>query len=142
KFAIKTILDKKDVLISTKTSSGKSLRYQALPVLRRSSVLVFSPLISIMEDQVSFLNRLGINSTSVGKDTKDNDRVKKGDFDVMFTSPETVLGYEMWRNVLMCSQFRQRLCVCAQLWWMKHTQWSNGVKVLRTVIPSVNGLVL
>ncbi|WAR29815.1 hypothetical protein MAR_003383 [Mya arenaria] len=28
----------------------------------------------------------------------------------MFTSPETVLGNEMWRDVLMCSQFRQRLC--------------------------------
>ncbi|XP_052806535.1 ATP-dependent DNA helicase RecQ-like [Mya arenaria] len=128
KFAIKNILDKKDVLISTKTSSGKSLCYQALPVLTRSSVLVFSPLISIMEDQVSFLNRLGLNSTSKGNDTKDNDRVKKGDFDVMFTSPETVLENEMWRDVLMCSQFRQRLCAIVVDEAHIVFQWDEGTK--------------
>ncbi|WAR23153.1 WRN-like protein, partial [Mya arenaria] len=84
-FSIKNIHDKNDVLISTKTSSGKSLCYQALPVLTKSSVLVFSP--------------FGLNFTSIGKDNKDNGRVKKGDFDVMFTSPETVLGNKMWRTL-------------------------------------------
>ncbi|WAR23149.1 hypothetical protein MAR_036818 [Mya arenaria] len=44
-------------------------------------------------------NRFGLNFTSIGKDNKDNDRVKKGDFDVMFTSPETVLGNKIWKTL-------------------------------------------
>ena len=57
----------KDVFVYLPTGYGKSLIYQALPTvfdaLRSSSghiVVVVSPLISLMDDQVKFLTVLGL----------------------------------------------------------------------------------
>jgi ATP-dependent helicase YprA (DUF1998 family) len=52
--AIAAIVTGRDVLVKAGTSSGKSLVFQALIVARpKATVLVISPTIALMEDQVS-----------------------------------------------------------------------------------------
>src|SRR5271170_6021611 len=50
---MQAILQGQDVVVSSGTGSGKSLVFQGLTLSRKNAVvLVISPLISIMEDQV------------------------------------------------------------------------------------------
>lgn len=56
---IETILAGKSVLGMLPTGTGKSLCYQLPGYLLEGTVIIISPLISLMEDQVSQLQRLG-----------------------------------------------------------------------------------
>lgn len=109
KEVLSTILRGKDVFLSTTTGSGKSLCYQAIPVLTEKLVLVISPLISIMKEQSEFLSALGIRSTYIGKDDEEKASIFKGDFSVVYACPERLLGEEMWRGLLLSDVYRQRL---------------------------------
>lgn len=52
------LLEGKDVFLSIRTGGGKSMTYQAFPFLAKPNkpclVLIISPLLSIMKEQVSF----------------------------------------------------------------------------------------
>ena len=66
KDAIESILyDNKDVAIFWSTGSGKSICYQIPPLHTNRPALVVSPLISLMQDQVTKLN----NNIAAGTDT-------------------------------------------------------------------------
>lgn len=69
---ISTILKKKDILGVLPTGSGKSLCYQSIPCLVEGSILVISPLIALMNDQIEKLKKKKIsccclNSTVIFK---------------------------------------------------------------------------
>lgn len=46
---------KKDVVIIAGISTNKSLSYQSIPIITRGIVLVVSPIIALLEDQVNCL---------------------------------------------------------------------------------------
>ena len=118
----------KDVFLSTKTSSGKSLCYQSIPVVYQHRqlpviVLVISPLLSIMEEQVQLLRAMGFTATVIGKDPKENNDIKTGKYSFLYTNPETVLKDDEWREVLMTEVYRKtvRLIVVDEAHMV--TQW-------------------
>ena len=86
---------KKDVFINLPTWFGKSLIYQALPIVfnitRNSTghVVVISPLGNLMKDQVENLKKLGITAISLSnvKDEEAKD-VEVGHFVVVYGTPE------------------------------------------------------
>ena len=95
----------KDVFVSLPTGFGKSLCYTLLPrvfdllrgVEKQSIALVISPLIALMEDQVTSINSLGSSAAYVS-DKHSTDRavrrkIKKGGYQVIFMSPEALLQY-------------------------------------------------
>ena len=75
--AIKRILNREDLLVVLPTGSGKSLIYQ-LPTLMMDGVtIVISPLIALMQDQVTTLKLNGINAEmlSSSQTKEENDKV-------------------------------------------------------------------
>ena len=92
---------KKDVFINLPTGFSKSLIQQALPIvfdiLRNSTghVVVISPLVNVMKDQVENLKKLGISAISLSnvKDGEAKD-VEEGHFVVVYGTPEASLNNE------------------------------------------------
>jgi ATP-dependent DNA helicase RecQ len=102
--SIMAIIDGKDVLVGTKTGSGKSLTYEAIPVVFPGScVVIIAPLISIMSEQCKKLEGLGFNATYIGKDSSENDLIEKAEFDFIYGSPEKFVRDLKWRSVLLQS---------------------------------------
>ncbi len=93
---IERVMSGGDALVVMPTGSGKSLCYQlpALALPGPGLTLVFSPLIALMEDQVSALRRKGvdaayINSTlSKAKREKRYQQVAEGAFEILYATPE------------------------------------------------------
>ena len=99
KAALNELMKGNDVFLSVKTGAGKSICYQAFHPMwtkkntdRLCSILVICPLISIMKEQTDYLCRLGFSATYIGKDSKEDDDIRMGDFDFIFSSPEAIVG--------------------------------------------------
>ena len=112
----------KDVFVNLPIGYGKSLIYQALPTvfdapLRSSSghiVVVISPLISLMDDQVKFLTSVEIkalNLTSASEQQKTS--AEKGKYSLVYGSPEAWLKNERWRSMLHNDVYFRKLCAIA-----------------------------
>ena len=120
--AIKHIVEKNtDVFVNLPTGYGKSLIYQALPFIFDITrgipghiVIVVSPLINLMKDQVSILNRLDIPAVSLSDITaEDANGVEQGRFRVVYGSPECWLKNERWRRVCSSNIYTSKLCAIA-----------------------------
>jgi len=80
------------------TGAGKSLTFQIPARILRGTVLVVSPLISLMKDQVDALARNGfratvINSTLDPETRRDRlRRVRDGDYELVYVAPEGLEG--------------------------------------------------
>ena len=88
---------RKDVFVSLPTGYGKSLCFGLLPrvfdhirgVKERSITIVISPLVSLIQDQCSTFNKMGLSAAYVG--SCDNDvrrRMKEGEYQLLFACPE------------------------------------------------------
>ena len=101
------VVDKKDVFVNLPTGFGKSLIYQALPVfdhVNKSAghiVVVVSPLVSLMDDQVKILTDLGLSAISISSQEElDVTKIEKGEYSIVFGSPEAWLMNDRWRRML------------------------------------------
>lgn len=94
---IQLVLEKKDTLLIMPTGGGKSLCYQIPALIFEGLTVVISPLISLMQDQVSQLKALGIsaeilNSSLEWDEYKMNlTLIKAGEVKVLFLAPETLM---------------------------------------------------
>lgn len=115
---------KQDVFVNLPTSYGKSLIYQATPImadvlLRRSKgtsiVLVISPLKALMEDQVDYLDSLSISAISVTDEHNDKTIIDiiDGKYSHVYGSPECFLS-TTWRGLFTSKKFISSL-VCVAL---------------------------
>lgn len=101
--AIMRILSGKSTLVTLSTGSGKSLCYQIPAYMyslnQQCITLVISPLVSLMEDQVTgipaFLKAacLHTNQTKTQRD-KIMDLISKGGLNVLLVSPEAIVAGE------------------------------------------------
>ncbi|CAG9855175.1 unnamed protein product [Phyllotreta striolata] len=72
--AINSTLSNKDVLLLMPTSGGKSLVYQLTAYISKGLTIVVSPLISLIEDQLRALKKIGIDAASVNANTSKEER--------------------------------------------------------------------
>ncbi len=96
---IDAVLAGKDCIALMPTGAGKSLTYQLPARLLEGTVLVISPLISLMKDQVDAVAGLGfsvaaINSTlSLDERRVRMDAFRNGEYELVFLAPEALDGY-------------------------------------------------
>lgn len=83
-----------DLLALMPTGMGKSLCFQFPAKLREGLVVVISPLIALMQDQVFKAEKFGITATflssTLGKDEREarQARLAKGDYKLLYVTPE------------------------------------------------------
>ena len=103
--AISAVLAGRSAAAIFPTGSGKSLCYQLPALLLPHLTLVVSPLLALMQDQLAFLQRLGIASASIDSaQSRDeaNDamaRARSGELKILMISVER-LKNERFRNFL------------------------------------------
>ncbi len=91
---IVSVLSGNDTLGVLPTGGGKTLCYQLPAFMSNGLVLVVSPLISLMKDQVDRARRIGLRAASLtSQDPKDAQqrherRLRQGRLDLLFCSPE------------------------------------------------------
>lgn len=108
--AIAAVINGHDVFVGTRTGSGKSLTYECLPIARPKSItLVIAPLVTIMSEHCSKLERLGFRATYIGKDHSEMENIKRGLYDFVFGSPEILVGDVTWREVLKTQVYQEKL---------------------------------
>ncbi len=129
--AIKKITEKKnDVFINMPTGSGKSLTYQAVPIVfdclsegrprcegeqKTNILIVVSPLVSLMKDQVDRLNALGIKAISLSlitSESEENDLLN-GKYSIVYGSTESWLLNEKWWSMLLSNSYSKKICAVA-----------------------------
>ncbi len=91
---IDTIVRGEDALVLMPTGGGKSLCYQVPALVRPGCGVVVSPLIALMQDQVSALRQLGVRASFLNStlDPASARRVEEdllqGDLDLLYVAPE------------------------------------------------------
>ena len=97
---IENILRLRDTLIIMPTGGGKSLCYQLPALLFDGLTVVVSPLISLMQDQVTQLQQLGVSAVFLNSTLTHNEylattrRIRRGEVKLLFIAPETLLRPE------------------------------------------------
>ena len=89
---VKSILDKNDTIGILATGYGKSICYQLPYLIQKKSVIIISPLISLMQDQQTKLESLNIpvyclNSNNSNKQN-DKYNLLNGETGIIYISPE------------------------------------------------------
>ena len=99
-------IEKIDEFINLPRGFGKSLTYQALPLIcdtvRGTTghiVVVVSPLVNLMKDQATMLANIGIPAVTLSDISEENIKVvERGAFSVVYESPEAWLKIDRWRK--------------------------------------------
>src|SRR5665213_3497556 len=93
--AVGAALNDRDALVVMPTGSGKSLCYQLPALMRDDLTLVVSPLVSLMQDQVSVLERVAPGRVGVinaqrgsGANAAVMERARAGELRLLYVAPE------------------------------------------------------
>lgn len=147
---ISSILENKDVMGVLPTGGGKSLCYQFIAIYKQKLVVVVSPLIALMKDQVYALQQLGIPSGCVFYNQSVEEKraifsaLQKGGPFVLFLSPERIQkdGFHQWIQKQDVALFAIDEAHCISQWGHDFREEYTQLSVLRTLKPDVPLLAL
>lgn len=94
-----------DALVLMPTGGGKSLCYQIPALLRPGVGIVISPLIALMEDQVSALRQQGVRAAALNSTRSGAERaatlkaIHAGELDLLYIAPERLLGSDLLEQI-------------------------------------------
>ena len=129
--AIKELVRGRDVYISLPTGAGKSLCYATLPYVfdnlkmyqrvnvgaggttsrseGRSVVVVVSPLLALMNDQISKFEQRGLKCLLLGKNQVYNTGVVHGEYQLLYLTPECLLQELSLRELFRSTVYNENL---------------------------------
>jgi ATP-dependent DNA helicase RecQ len=147
---IESILQKKDAMAVMPTGGGKSLCYQFPACQNEGLVVVISPLIALMEDQVRGLKALGIPCGYVhsGQTLEEKSRVfaemRQAKSFVLYLSPERVQreGFATWIKSQNIQLFAIDESHCVSQWGPDFRKDYYRLSILRQLRPDVPILAL
>lgn len=147
---IDDILAKKDVLAVLPTGGGKSLCFQLPALAENSLVIVVSPLIALMKDQVGSLQRLGIPAGCLYSAQSESEkleifhRMNEGGPFVLYLSPERVQkpGFRLWIEKRKIALFAIDEAHCISQWGHDFREEYGQLELLKKIRPDVPILAL
>ena len=147
---ISAIVNKKDVLAVLPTGGGKSLCYQLPAVHLEKLVIVISPLIALMKDQVYSLKRQGIPSGCLYSGQTEAEKrevfnnINKGGAFVLYLSPERAQkeGFQKWILTKDVALFAIDEAHCVSQWGHDFREEYGQLHILKTLKPEVPILAL
>ena len=125
--ALYNFMQGRDVFVNIPTGSGKSLIFHVAPLvemwmfshvpdstswLKDAIIIVITPLVALMKDQVNRLNNIGLKAVYVGcaeSVNRDPEGIDNGESTYVFMSPESSLSNERWRFILENKVYQERL---------------------------------
>jgi ATP-dependent DNA helicase RecQ len=147
---ISAIIAKKDVLAVLPTGGGKSLCYQFPAIYLNQLVVVVSPLIALMKDQVNSLQKIGIPSGCLHSGQSDAEKraifseINKGGVFILYLSPERVAkeGFQKWIQNRPVGLFAVDEAHCVSQWGHDFREEYSQLRVLKLLRPDVPVLAL
>lgn len=134
----------RDVCVVMPTGGGKSLCYQLPAVLAGNrTAVVISPLIALMQDQVSQLRQMGVpaiflNSAVVESDRREiRERAQAGEYRLIYVSPERAVleSTERWLKNVPVSFFAIDEAHCISEWGHDFRPEYRQLGQLRAAFP-------
>lgn len=121
---VSAILEHQDVLAILPTGGGKSLCFQVPALIFPGTILVISPLISLMKDQVDHLEKLNIAASYLSSTLPEQtiqvrlSALRQGKYKIFYLAPERLLQPQV---IAICQQIHIPLLVideahCISLW--------------------------
>jgi ATP-dependent DNA helicase RecQ len=145
-----SVLAGHDALAILPTGGGKSLCYQLPAVMRAGLVIVVSPLISLMRDQVAALTALGIPAGCIHSGQTDDEKravfraMDQGGPFLLYLSPERVQkdGFARWLTARRPQLFAIDEAHCVSQWGHDFRPDYQQLARLRDLMPQVPILAL
>ena len=150
--ALQSILSGKDTIVCLRTGQGKSILFECFPHCydflhsceseqsQPSSVLVISPLISLMNSQVHDLRKRNQSALrlSVDASTDEQSQLMCGNISYVFSAPEA-LDEERWKAALRSSKgLKVRAVFCDEAHCIE--MWGGGVEPFRQSYAKIASL--
>ncbi len=149
---IASVLSGRDTLAVMPTGGGKSLCYQIPALLFDGMTLVISPLISLMQDQVSSLTENGVNALFLNSSLEWNDylsavqQIKSGAVKLVYLSPEGLAAKRTQDILSDCAVPVQCITVdeahCVSEWGHDFRPDYLGISAVRKQFPEAVCLAL
>lgn len=147
---LQDVLERRDTLAVMPTGGGKSLCYQLPSVYREGIVLVISPLISLMRDQVQALKARGIAAGCLNSDQTEEEKkrvfveMKQSSSYLLYLSPERVQkpGFSAWFTSAPLTLVAIDEAHCVSQWGPDFRPDYYRLQMLRTLRPTVPILAL
>lgn len=147
---IECVLKGEDALVLMPTGGGKSLCYQIPALMRAGTGIVVSPLIALMEDQVSQLAAQGVraaclNSSQDAQTTRETEaRLLAGELDLLYVAPERLLTERFLALLARCKPalFAIDEAHCVSQWGHDFRPEYLGLSILHQRWPQVPRIAL
>ncbi len=148
--AIERALAGQDSLVLMPTGGGKSVCYQVPALLGRGTALVISPLIALMQDQVSALHELGVAAAFLNSSLSWEEQeaiigqLHRGELKLLYIAPERLVQPQTraWLSELPISLIAIDEAHCVSQWGHDFRQDYLSLNELRHVFPGVPRMAL
>jgi len=147
---IDDLLSGQDCFVLMPTGGGKSLCYQIPALILPGTAIVVSPLIALMQDQVSALKAYGVRAAYYNS-TLDADaahqvlmQLHTGQLDLLYVSPERLLNESFFKQLqqMPISLFAVDEAHCVSQWGHNFRPEYSQIGALRERFPQVPFLAL
>ena len=147
---ITAVINKKDTLAVLPTGGGKSLCYQHPALYLQQLVIVVSPLIALMKDQVQSLQRQKISAGCLYSGQTEDDKrqvftdLNKGGAFILYLSPERVQkeAFQKWILNRQIALFAIDEAHCVSQWGHDFRAEYAELKILKILRPDIPILAL
>ena len=147
---IATALEGKNALVLMPTGGGKSLCYQIPGLVREGLTIVVSPLIALMQDQVSALQQLGIKAAYLNSTLHADEQanvirqIHEEELDLLYVAPERLLQESTLQRLMgkTIALIAIDEAHCVSQWGHDFRADYLGLHVLQQAFPNVPRLAL